>query len=687
MTETEIDSERTFDPLPTSAGPWNQPVWLVERPVRFATDGGVHCAVNKCERPAGTAQGDLPKREDILCIAHRRRRIKSTPALSVPDFVAAQDGASPIRLPRGATTRKTFHKPIDFSMVHLRLAEELRYVASTQINRNRWRSPDYVVSLLRAALQIGHDRRIVHVADLGDALDKIDPSWTDRGSQRYVSSGGLRNLRLALPGMRKILRNATSDPWEALTWHAADLRVNTPASAARPVIHWSQVTCGWLLDGLRQLAREDVQSGAKAWGTVRSYTRAGSVMSAFMDDQAGQLQPEEITHAVMLELVSWLRDGETNRQDLEAANILSRALERLRDAGIVPDLPDTVFLRRGENPLRKTRNPKPFPSDVLERIDQLISDPSVWPDDMQLMMRVFRATGPRASELLEIPPGCVVYSEGRGYSLEYYMSKVDNWRRIPIPTALGQDLAKHQAALLELHPDSPYLFPYFGVAPRMRSLTYSRTYYWPWPYGTFSTTVWAIYRKAGVTSSSITGERLTGAQLHRFRHTIATGLLNEGWSQHQVQKFLGHSSPTMMQAYAEIHDDGLRDKYNDWWRSSVGIDGKPSLPMSDTEIDVERLRDTMIRATLPNGYCTLPEKQKCSYLPSPCLSCYFFKTTPTFLPIHVRQRDDSLREIDLARADGRERAVEAHTQTAERLDTIIEGLHKVMAEATNEGAA
>ncbi|WP_144796578.1 tyrosine-type recombinase/integrase [Microbacterium paludicola] len=687
MNDGELDCERTFDPLPTPAGPWNQPVWLVERPVRFATAGDLDCAVSGCTRPAGTAPGDLPKAEDVLCVAHRRRRIKSTPAPSVPDFISLQATASPIRLARGAMTRKKFHKPIDFTFVHSRLAEELRYVTSIQINRNRWREPAWVVTLLRAALQIGHDRQLVHVADFSDALDDVDLSWTDRASTRFVGLGGLRNLRLALPGMRKILANATADPWEALSWHAVDLNVNSPMSASRPVIHWSTVTCGWLFDGLRRLAREDIQSGAKAWGTVHTYTRAGSVLSAFMDEQAGPLQPEEITRSVLLELVSWLRDNETTRQDLEAVNILARQLERLRDDGVVPDLPDTVFLRRGDNPLKKTRNPKPFPSDLLAGIDQLINDPSVWPDDMQLMMRVFRATGPRASELLEIPPGCVVHAEGRGYSLEYYMSKVDDWRRIPIPRALGEDLAKHQAALLARHPDSPYLFPNFGKAPRLRSLTYSRTHYWPWSYSSFSATVWAIYRKAGVVSSSITGERLTGAQLHRFRHTIATGLLNEGWSQHQVQKFLGHSSPTMMQSYADIHEDTLRDQYTDWVNNSIGIDGKPSPPLSDAEIDVERLRDTMVRATLPNGYCTLPEKQKCSYLPSPCLSCFFFKTTPTFLPIHIRQRDDSLRELDVAKSDGRDRAVEAHTQTVERLDTIIDGLQKLMEDAPNEGVA
>ena len=50
------------------------------------------------------------------------------------------------------------------------------------------------------------------------------------------------------------------------------------------------------------------------------------------------------------------------------------------------------------------------------------------------------------------------------------------------------------------------------------------------------------------------------------------------------------------------------------------------------------------------------------------------ETTPTFLPIHIRQRDEAMRELDVARADGRTRAAEAHEKTVERLNTIIDAL-------------
>jgi integrase/recombinase XerD len=188
------------------------------------------------------------------------------------------------------------------------------------------------------------------------------------------------------------------------------------------------------------------------------------------------------------------------------------------------------------------------------------------------------------------------------------------------------------------------------------------------------TLIWTTYQERGIVTSARTGETLLGAQLHRFRHSVATGLLNEGWSQYEVQQFLGHKSPTMMQAYAEIHDDTLREKYMTYISGAVDISGKRLPKLSPAEADVERLRAKTVRAELANGFCVLPEKQNCDYLPSPCLSCAFFRTTSKFLPIHIRQRDDSMRELDVARADGRKRAVQTHEQTIERLNGIIDGL-------------
>lgn len=646
-------------------GPWMADPWLMPRPQREATSGHDTCIVDGCEHPAGTPDGEEHKQEHRLCLGHRRRRRKDRQGTaSVEDFAKEQAERSPILKPRGARTAKDHYPPIDFRLVHPRYADELRWVTATKVLRGKWRNDYYVNRLLRLLIEYGTRYDLHHVADLLPIIEEIDANGTPVHH---------RMLRLAVPSMAASLRFAATDMWSSLYWHPQDHQHGSPHASSSKAIQWERVSCPWLRHGLMRLCSEHLRAGSRAWGTIDNYARAGALLSRYIED-TGDVEPSEVTRPYFLDFLAWVRDQETTRPDLQAVNVLARLLFDLRDGGHVPELPDTVYLLRGENPTTKTRKPKPFPADILTAIDDLIEEPDALPDDIQLLLRIFRAVSPRPSEALALPLDCLTLGS-RGYTLEYFQSKVSTWRRVPLPKALGEDLAKHVAFVRERFPGCGFLFPYTGPSPRINTLGTTRNAIAPWPYSKFKDTVWAAYQRHGIGTSSLTGEVLTGAQLHRFRHSIATGLLKEGWSQYEVQKFLGHSSPTMMQAYAEIHEDTLRTKYEEFVKHSVDVTGTHQSVDTGAIGDVERLRDRMVRSALPNGFCTLPENQTCDFVPSPCLTCKpFFRTTPTFLPIHIRQRDESLRELELAKESGRERAIDAHTRTVEALTAIIDGL-------------
>lgn len=649
-------------------GPWMADVWLIEKPVREVASGTLTCVVTTCDRPAGRANGDRARDTDVLCIAHRRRWRK---ACRAPDelnhFIDEQSEASPIRQPRGRPGGKTHHPPIDFTLLHPRLSEELRYVAAIKIGRNQWRDPRYVNEVLRAVIRIAGECGFTSLADF-----RADDGLRMRGRRAadYKS-----HLGTALPAMLRVLDSAQIDPWAANYWHPANFGLAHAQGPSLRPINWGAVSCDWLRLGLMQLSREHIQARSRAWNTLGTYVRSGSLFSAFMT-ATRHLEPSEVTRRTFLDFASWVRSENTTRTDIAAVPTTARLLFDLRDRGIVPDLPDTVLMFRGEHSVAKVREPKPFPADTLDAIDALTArEDNELDDDVRLLLRLFRAVGPRVSEALTLPVDCIRHSE-RGYSLEYFQTKTDGWRRVPLPPLLGADLAAQATWVREMHgPACQWLFPYVGSAPRVNNLAVKAGTLAPWPYKRFRDVVWVAYQRAGITHSSLTGETLRGPHLHRFRHSVATGLLNEGWSQYEVQKFLGHKSPTMMQAYAEIHEDTLRSKYIEFVEKSVDVTGTHHEIDLGGAADVERLRDRLIRTTLPNGYCTLPEKQTCDFVPTPCLSCTaFFRTTPTFLPIHIRQRDESMREIEIAREDGRDRAVRAHEQTVAALDRIIDGL-------------
>lgn len=661
-------------------GPWLADVWLIERPLRLLASGTDTCAVPGCGRPAGRAEGDKPRETDVLCVAHRSRHLKSAKKVPVRQFIEEQAAARPILASRGARTRKPHYPPIDFTRLHPRVAHELRYVAAQKLQRGGWGGNEYTHAVLRCAVAFCEHFALDSL--LQHPLSELTAMAAPGAFLQQVTTGkrigGLRTFQAALPSMVRLLDRATPDPWDSGQWHIEDVGYPAELAATRCVLYWDAISSGWLRDGLRRFSRDAVLAGTRSWSTIGTYIRGAALLSRFFDEETGHIGPSELSRRVFLDFVSWARGGNPNASSLAVINALAKVLVLLQADGYVPQLPETTFLLRGENAVVKDRKPKPFPADILAGVDRMIAEDPLLEDDVRLLLRVFRATGPRAAEALLLPRNCVQYVDGRGYSLEYFMTKTDNWRRIPIPDRLGKDLARQAEHVAgRFGRECPWLFPYTGRSPRTKTLTRGVYHVPPWSYNKFTRAVWSAYERNKITGSSTTGETLTGPSLHRFRHSIATGLLNEGWSQYEVQKFLGHKSPTMMQAYAEIHDDTLRAKYEEFASHAIDVTGKKNPHGLSSAADLERLRDRMVRSTLPNGYCTLPEKQACDFVPTPCLSCTpFFRTTPTFLPVHIRQRDETLHQLEAARQEGRQRAIDAHEKTLDRLNTIIEGLEK-----------
>jgi integrase len=115
---------------------------------------------------------------------------------------------------------------------------------------------------------------------------------------------------------------------------------------------------------------------------------------------------------------------------------------------------------------------------------------------------------------------------------------------------------------------------------------------------------------------------------HRFRHTVATSLLNAGVPLHVVQRYLGHLTPTMSMTYAQTLQSTAEREFLRYRK--ITADAR------DLETDPQDLYDMLAldRRTdriLPNGWCLLPPRQSCTK-GNACLSCDKFATDATFLP-------------------------------------------------------
>jgi hypothetical protein len=125
-----------------------------------------------------------------------------------------------------------------------------------------------------------------------------------------------------------------------------------------------------------------------------------------------------------------------------------------------------------------------------------------------------------------------------------------------------------------------------------------------------------------------TGALVDFNRTHRFRHTVATSLLNTGVPIHVVQRYLGHLSPAMTMHYAQTLQSTAEAEFLRYRKLTADA---RELGTNPTDLyDLLQLGQRTDRV-LPNGYCLLPPRQVCSK-GNACLTCDKFATDATFLP-------------------------------------------------------
>jgi len=171
---------------------------------------------------------------------------------------------------------------------------------------------------------------------------------------------------------------------------------------------------------------------------------------------------------------------------------------------------------------------------------------------------------------------------------------------------------------------------------------------------------------------------------HKFRHTTATRMINNGVPQHIVQRYLGHETPTMTSTYAHIMDETLKKEFAAFQGKMVDIHGKIYNPedvaitlaegLEPDDIDAQWLKKNIAVQSLPNGLCSLPVVQGSCPHANACLSCPNFRTDHRYLPQHRDQLAKTEKIIAACKANGWQRQLEMNESVKSSLVKIIEPL-------------
>ncbi|GAB3147126.1 tyrosine-type recombinase/integrase [Micromonospora sonneratiae] len=117
---------------------------------------------------------------------------------------------------------------------------------------------------------------------------------------------------------------------------------------------------------------------------------------------------------------------------------------------------------------------------------------------------------------------------------------------------------------------------------------------------------------------------------HQFRHTVATNFANAGVPVYVLQRFLGHTTPTMSMHYVAIRDETAEQAFLSLVK--IGADGQ-EVPMDRTTMyDLLQL-DRGTDRVLPNGLCLLPPARQCDK-GNACYTCGMFATDRSFTEVH-----------------------------------------------------
>ena len=343
-------------------------------------------------------------------------------------------------------------------------------------------------------------------------------------------------------------------------------------------------------------------------------------------------------------------------------------LDACRRHGWLPRLTATAAIYHDDLPSR----PRPLPRFIGEYVMAQLENPehlAMLPDaTTRALVIVIMETGLRANDACSLPFNPIIDHSAGWPCLRYFNTKMATEQLVPLSTTAAEAIRTQQRHLLDRWPDAS---PVLLAAPRSNPDATR-----PFSYATLRGRLARWQQDIDLRDDTGQPVRVTA---HQFRHTLGTRLINTGVPQHVIQRLLGHASPQMTARYATLHDTTVRAAFDQYCQQRVNPADKriaydPDAPTAQAEWT--KHNTARVQASLPNGYSRRPPQQDCPH-PNACLTCPDFQTTPAFLDIHRRQRDETKQLIATAETDGRFRLADNHRQVHDNLNQLITALKDI----------
>jgi integrase len=525
--------------------------------------------------------------------------------------------------------------------------------------------------------------------------------------------------------------------WQHEVWDPT-LDARIPQRLHEPLgrrsVNFLRIRTGWLRAGLQWYDKVALDTGLLCWSTIATRLTGLAVFDAFLiehqigvpwlvDDPARvrALMLDYLGHVKALRVAAGPNRGRPLSPSCATNQLVAveqfyafmtdhcdTAAAALREPGWLRLGPaHTRFYRHGEKPRQRRGRPlAPMVieddafSEIMAGIGQLgdpVTEGGLGEEQAMRILMLLARTGRRVNELLMLdrdpllpldtpllpldtplvrsgPPDAFVAR------LHYQQTKIeDGPDTIPVDEEIVAIIHAQQLWADKFLTDhgSPAATPkYLFLATRM-----NRNGDRPYPTGHLHNALTKLVARLDIHDS--TGRLVDFQRTHRFRHTLATSLLNAGVPLHVVQRYLGHVSPTMTMIYAQTLEATHEREFLRYHKLTadareLGLDPRDVYDMLQLDKRTDRI--------LPNGWCLLPPRSTCGK-GNACLTCDKYVTDATCLPELSRQQAATERLIDQRCQEFRTRTghdldpnniwLTARRQEHDALTRIISALHHV----------
>jgi site-specific recombinase XerD len=447
------------------------------------------------------------------------------------------------------------------------------------------------------------------------------------------------------------------------------VRLGAPEHTHTRYLDFRQITQPWL----RRLTRLWIMHRLNIGQAQSSQAENLKHVRTFTDflGERGVIRAEDVDREkVLLPFVSHVLSHANWHPNTKSKHLVTARLflDDIRRHGWA-DLPANAVLYPDERARRVASLPRSMDDLVVSQIERYVHE---MPDaQVRRILTLLLETGRRISELVGCPQDCLIYDNVGEPWLRYTAFKQSKEHSIPLGekgSRAERIILEQQAVVRERWPDAPFLFPspvtrYNGRRAQADSTVRRMIHEWA--------------ARHNILDSNGKPVVITP---HRFRHTIATRMLNNGVRLEHVQQFLGHASLEMTQVYARLHDTTMK---NAWLKYQVDIRGDqvPDLvPVGGPTADERWMKTKLRNQALPNGHCGLPTQQECPHA-NACLTCDHFSTDTTFLPLHRAQLSEAEGLVASAQAKGHKRVAEMNGKVVVSLSNIIASLEALRSDA------